>query len=195
MDCDTYREWMSLWLDQRLTQDEIRQVEAHTATCPTCHAVLDGMRQVDRLLTAAPMMAPAPGFTLRFQTRLAARRRRRRTWAGLVILALATLTLSLVIVALLAASGLALWESLAISGVLVEGIGVLLDLGKAWVTLLKLTWLVLSALSRGLRHPIFIAYVVATAILTAAWTQVVARRSFSQLRISNSRLEARGGIR
>jgi hypothetical protein len=37
-------------------------------------------------------------------------------------------------------------------------------------------WLILSALARGLRHPIFVAYAVATAILAVVWTEIVARR-------------------
>jgi hypothetical protein len=36
MECDTCREWMSLWLDGRLVQAEIEQVEGHVATCPDC---------------------------------------------------------------------------------------------------------------------------------------------------------------
>ncbi len=176
MECDTCREWMSLWLDNRLTQGEIRQVESHTATCPACRALLDAIHRVDRLLAAAPMMSPAPGFTARFQARLSSRRRRYRTWAGLVTLALATLALSLATMILLAIPGLTLWENLSTSGMLAQSIGLLLDLAQACVALLKLAWLIVGALARGLRHPIFIAYIVATAILTVVWAQVVTRR-------------------
>jgi predicted anti-sigma-YlaC factor YlaD len=176
MECDIYREQMSLWLDQQLTQEAMRQVEAHTTTCSSCRAALEALRRVDRLLASTPMVAPAPGFTTRFQARLAARRRRHRTWAGLIILILATLTLTLGGMALLALPGLALWESFSASGVLTQSIGLLLDMGEAMLSLLQVAWLILSALARGLRHPIFVAYAVATAILAVVWTEIVARR-------------------
>jgi predicted anti-sigma-YlaC factor YlaD len=176
MECDTYREQMSLWFDRQLTQEEMRQVEAHTTTCPSCRAALEAVRRVDRLLASTPMVSPAPGFTARFQARLVARRRRHRTWVGLIILVLATLTLTLGGMALLALPGLALWESFSASGVLTQSIGLLLDLGEAVVSLLQVAWLILSALARGLRHPVFVAYAVATATLAVVWTEIVARR-------------------
>lgn len=186
MECDTYREQMSLWLDDQLAQEEIRHLESHTATCPSCRAALHTLRRVDRLMAAAPMMSPAPGFSARFQTRLAARRRRNRTWAGIITLALAALALALGAMVLLAIPSLALWESLSASGLLTEGIGLLLDLGEAGAALLRLTWLIASALARGLRHPVFLAYAGATAILAAVWTQIVARRAFFGFRVVSS---------
>ena len=58
MECGTCREWMSLWLDGRLVQAEIEQVEGHIATCPDCRTALDALRHVDRLLSAAPLVQP-----------------------------------------------------------------------------------------------------------------------------------------
>jgi hypothetical protein len=78
-------------------------------------------------------------------------------------------------IALLAASGLTLWGNLAITGLLPQATGLLLDLGKAMAAFLNLAWLIASALARGLRHPVFIAYIAATVILIAAWTQIVTR--------------------
>jgi anti-sigma factor RsiW len=176
MECDTYREQMSLWLDDQLTQEEMRQMEAHTATCSSCRAALEVLRRVDRLLASTPMVSPAPGFTARFQARLVARRRRHRTWAGFIILVLATLTLTLGGMALLALPGLALWESFSASGVLTQSISLLLDMGEAGVSVLRVAWLIISALARGLRHPVFVAYAMATAILAVTWTEIVARR-------------------
>lgn len=180
MKCDTYREQMSLWIDSQLTQDEIRRIEAHTATCQACRSALDALHRVDRLLVSAPMMSPAPGFSARFQVKLAARRRRRRTWAGVATLMLATLALLMGAIIVVGISGLALWQSLSASGLLTQGIGLLLDLGKALAASLRLTWLVIDALSRGLRHPLFIAYTVLTALLVVAWTQIVTRRVFAR---------------
>jgi hypothetical protein len=86
-------------------------------------------------------------------------------------LTLATLVLLLGATAVLAASGLTLWDNFAITGLT----GLLLDLGKAMAVSFNLTWLILSALARVLRHPVFIAYFAATAILIAAWTQIITR--------------------
>jgi predicted anti-sigma-YlaC factor YlaD len=175
MECDTYQEQISLWLDDQLTEDEIRQIEAHAATCASCRAAMDTLRRLDRLLDATPMIAPVPGFTERVQARLVTRRRRSRTWAGILTLTVATLVLFIGATAMLAASGLTLWGNLAITGLLPQATGLLLDLGKAVATFLNLTWLIASALARGVRHPVFIAYVAATTILIAVWTQIVTR--------------------
>lgn len=179
MECDTHREQISRWLDNQLAEDEIRELKVHTATCPNCQAALTSMRLVDQFLTSVPIMAPAPGFTSRFQTRLVARRRRHRTWAGLMILVFATMALFWGATAFLAVSGLALWENLASSGLLTQGVGLVLDLGKAVAASLKLVWLVFRSLAQGMRHPAFVAYAVATAILSAFWTQIVTRRALA----------------
>ncbi len=176
MECGTCREWMSLWLDGRLVQAEVEQVEGHVATCPDCRTALDALWYVDRLLSAAPLVMPAPGFTLRFQARLAARRRRRRTWAGILTLGLATLGIMLVAGVLLALYGLEWWEFLTASGWLGQGVGLLLSLGKAWVALLNLARLVAGGLLRCLEHPAVIAYAIVTAALTLTWTHIVRRR-------------------
>jgi predicted anti-sigma-YlaC factor YlaD len=176
MECETYREQMSLWIDHQLAPQEIQELESHAATCPSCRASLDAFRRLDRLLASAPMMSPATGFTARFQYRLTTRRRRRRTWAGLFTLLIATMILSLGAVTILAVSGLAVWETASATGLLSDGISLLLDLGKVAVAALKLAWLILSALTQGIRHPVFIAYALATAILMAAWARVVTQR-------------------
>ncbi len=176
MECNTCREWMSLWLDGRLVQAEIEQVEGHVATCLDCRTALDALRHVDHLLSAAPLVLPAPGFTLRFQARLAARYRRRRTWAGILILGMATLGILLVTGVLLALYGLGWWEFLTTSGWLGQGIGLLLSLGKAGLALLNLARLVASGLVRCFEQPVVIAYALVTAALTMAWTHIVRRR-------------------
>jgi predicted anti-sigma-YlaC factor YlaD len=176
MECETYRERMSLWLDQQLSSQEIRQLEAHTVACPACRATLEQFRHVDWLLAAAPMMEPAPGFAVRFQAKLTARRRRRRTWAGVLTLALASLGILVGATVLLTISGLAVWEGISSSGLLARSVGLLLELAKTGADILELVWLIMTALVRGARHPVFIAYVVATALLFAAWTHIVANR-------------------
>jgi anti-sigma factor RsiW len=185
MECNTCREWMSLWLDGRLVQAEIEQVEEHVAACTDCCTALDALRHVDRLLSAAPLVLPAPGFTLRFQARLAARRRRRRTWAGVLTLGLATLGILLVTGVLLVLYGLEWWQFLTASGWLGQGVGLLLSLGKAWMALLNLARLVAGGLARCLEHPAVAAYAIVTATLTLVWTHIVRRRLLTYPIVAN----------
>jgi anti-sigma factor RsiW len=186
MECDTCQEQMSLWIDDQLTPNEIREIEAHAAACPSCRASLDTLRRLDRLLTSAPMVSPLPGFSDRFQAKLVTRRRRRRTWAGLLTLMLATLALSLGAALLLMLSGLTLWGSLPVGELLPQATSLLLNLGKVAAASLKLTWLILGALARGLRHPVFIVYVAATAILIAVWTEIVLSRTLARHPVSTN---------
>jgi predicted anti-sigma-YlaC factor YlaD len=184
MECNNYQERMSLWIDNQLTQNEIREIEAHTAMCLTCRTSLEALKRLDRLLSAAPLVSPVPGFSNRFQARLAARHHRRRTWAGLLTLTGATLVLLLGAVAVLIVSGLALWGNLPISLISPQATSLLLDLGKAVAASLNLVWLIVSALARGLQHPAFIVFMAATAVLIAIWMQIVARRVFVRRPVS-----------
>jgi hypothetical protein len=74
------------WLlnDQPLTPTEKRDLDAHIRTCKHCTALAETGLE----LRSVRMVSPMPGFTARFQKRLAAQRiadRRRRLW-GLVVL-------------------------------------------------------------------------------------------------------------
>ena len=76
------------WLlnDQALTPTEKRDLDAHIRTCKQCAALAETGLE----LQTVRMVAPAPGFTVRFHQRLAAQRiadRRRRLW-GLIVLLL-----------------------------------------------------------------------------------------------------------
>jgi len=184
MECDTYQEQMSLRLDGQLTPDEMGQLDAHVATCAVCRTSLDALRRVDRLLVSVPAVSPAPGFTSRFEARLAARRHRRRAWAGLLTLMVGTLFLLVAAMTLVTISGLVLWESLSADGLLIPVVALVLDLGKALAAALKLIWLVLSAMARGTRHPAFVAFSLAGAILTVIWAQLAAHRALVPNRVA-----------
>jgi hypothetical protein len=76
------------WLldDERLTPEQERDLRLHLRTCVTCTA----LARANLTLRAAPMSAPAQGFALRFQARLAAERKaqRQRSFIGLTLLLL-----------------------------------------------------------------------------------------------------------
>jgi len=84
MDHRQYEDW--LLDDERLTADQDRELRIHLRSCPTCNT----LAQANLSLRSSAVIAPAPGFTLRFQVRLAAQRKveRRRTSIGLFLLAI-----------------------------------------------------------------------------------------------------------
>ncbi|MEW5941249.1 MAG: hypothetical protein AB1750_16420 [Chloroflexota bacterium] len=75
------------WLlnEQPLNNEEKRELQLHAQACDRCAA----LAEVNLELRAVKMAAPAPGFTLRFQKRLARRRviEARNRLVGLMILA------------------------------------------------------------------------------------------------------------
>lgn len=75
------------WLleGQVLTPQQKRDLNAHIQTCAYCAA----LTETELALKSARMVAPAPGFTARFQQKLLARRaaeRRMRFWGAIVFI-------------------------------------------------------------------------------------------------------------
>ena len=75
------------WLlnDKNLTPAERRELDLHLRTCLHCTA----LSATGLALRSASVVPPAPGFTVRFQKRLAAQKiaeRRRRLWGTIVLL-------------------------------------------------------------------------------------------------------------
>jgi predicted anti-sigma-YlaC factor YlaD len=90
--CEEYTEWMSLAQDGMLDRTQTRLLHKHIATCPPCMTVWESMTIVSQMLRAAPMVEPIPGFTKRFEIRLAYREeqhRRAMVWLLLGIGAIA----------------------------------------------------------------------------------------------------------
>lgn len=83
MDHRPYEDW--LLNDLRLSPDQDRDLRAHLRNCTTCTA----LAQANLALRSATVIAPAEGFALRFQARLAVQRKvqRRQTIIGLCLLA------------------------------------------------------------------------------------------------------------
>jgi len=83
MDHRPYEDW--LLDDERLTPEQDRDLRIHLRSCPECAA----QARANMALRSAPVTAPAEGFALRFQVRLAAERKvqRRRSLIGLFLMA------------------------------------------------------------------------------------------------------------
>ena len=73
------------WLlnDMPVTPEQQRELELHLRDCSYCSA----LAETSRMLKASKIVAPVPGFTARFQARLAERKivdRRRRLWGSVL---------------------------------------------------------------------------------------------------------------
>ena len=83
MNHQPFEEW--LLNDKNLTPSETRELDLHLRTCVHCTA----LSATGLALRSANMIAPATGFTLRFQQRLTAQKiaeRRRKLWGMIVFL-------------------------------------------------------------------------------------------------------------
>ncbi len=82
MDHLPYEGW--LLNDEHLTPEQDRNLRVHLRNCPACA----GLERANLALRSAAVTAPAAGFSLRFQTRLATQRKleQRRSLIGLFLL-------------------------------------------------------------------------------------------------------------
>jgi predicted anti-sigma-YlaC factor YlaD len=65
------------WLFERkaLSRDQARDLEDHLATCDSCRALANAWTSIEDQIHSASMIAPVPGFTQRWRSRLADHRR------------------------------------------------------------------------------------------------------------------------
>jgi hypothetical protein len=78
-----FEEW--LLNETPLSHAQKRELDRHVRSCAYCSALL----QTEKALRSVKMVAPAEGFTARFQARLAQRRlaeRRRKAWGSILFL-------------------------------------------------------------------------------------------------------------
>jgi len=73
------------WLlsEEPLSDEQSKELLEHLDTCETCCQIDTGWNGVQDLFHTVPEIAPAPGFTMRWQTRLAEQRRKhqqRQSW-------------------------------------------------------------------------------------------------------------------
>src|SRR5215213_9563106 len=61
-DCRVLRPLLSAYMDNDLTPDELRAVQAHVATCTECAATLAEYRRLRSLVRALPQPAPPPAL-------------------------------------------------------------------------------------------------------------------------------------
>lgn len=175
-----YGERMSLALDGRLSAQERAELELHLAACGECRDRWAAFQHVDRVLSSAAKIAPAPGFARRFSTRWARqqalqaqRARRERVLAGAGVLAVGAIALALLVAPLVVVA----WTGL---GSLVTGTPTLLAdsverVARWWVTLRALgeasrSLIGVLAPSSG---PFIAGYGLMLVVILAAWVSTM----------------------
>lgn len=97
---DIFTEQISLWLDNELSVPEAAELQAHLGDCPACQHTYQVLQRVDTLLRsgASVVVAPAPGFTARFENHLAQQQARHNghIWVGFGVLLVGTLFLFII---------------------------------------------------------------------------------------------------
>lgn len=79
MTCEEVTAIMSDALDDRLNKETWQQLQTHIEACQACWSTWAAFKDVDRILKAAPLVAPPAGFAKR-ATQAAVAAQRRRTW-------------------------------------------------------------------------------------------------------------------
>lgn len=97
----TFQDWL---FEDTLDAGQADALHSHLETCADCRNLVGAFRLVERSLHAAPLVAPTPGFTLRWQSLLEAERsrlhRRQVRYAALIGLSGAVILLGLLAILL-----------------------------------------------------------------------------------------------
>jgi predicted anti-sigma-YlaC factor YlaD len=177
IDCTEWHEQIWLWLEGDLNAAEIDALQTHLKGCADCRLEVARQRQLTQLLTVSSMIAPVPGFTIRFQDRLQARRLRARTWLGVGTLILASLTGVIAFASALLLSGSSWWQALPLQSMLNAGVKASIALSESLATILDVLLLIGRVFARGLNQPAFAIYAIFTAMIAMTWIFVVGKRS------------------
>lgn len=85
MNCERARELMTASLDDELTQDGLRELEAHVSECESCRNELANMKQLGDLLDAIELPKPSEEDMMKYWPSVYARIERGMGWSLLVI--------------------------------------------------------------------------------------------------------------
>jgi predicted anti-sigma-YlaC factor YlaD len=170
---DNFAEKISLWLDDQLSPAEIEELEAHLVDCHDCRHIYNDLRRVDQLFQAAAgqMAAPSPGFSQRFEARLAQRQPVElwQVWAAVGALFLGTM---LIFGAWAIVSSLTLVNASAMlfdAGIFYQGFVALIESAGGIRILVNLGALLLKASLIMMQQPLFWGGVLITVSLIGLW--------------------------
>jgi anti-sigma factor RsiW len=71
------------YIDGRLKESELREMEKHLAACPACTVRVNEFRSVGSLLDELPMIEPSVAFDIRLHARIAAEPVKQDWWSWL----------------------------------------------------------------------------------------------------------------
>jgi len=165
---------MSLYLDDLLNPDEVRDLQAHLARCEDCRQMWEAMCWISSQLKAEPAVAPAPDLAQRVKARILAREtRRRRFYSSIGVLfgsvglwVAAALALLLLVLVWRPSPQVVVFDLLI--PLLKSVLSTLVVLGRA-------CWSVVQALLTQEASPLLLACGVLALALTVLWTRVVFR--------------------
>jgi hypothetical protein len=86
MNHQPFKDW--LLSEERLEAEQAQALQQHLRECADCRQIESAWADAHALIQRAPDAAPVPGFTTRWQARLAARRlqeQRRQAWAAIAV--------------------------------------------------------------------------------------------------------------
>lgn len=174
---DTYAEKISMWLDGELPPGEAGQLQKHLAHCTACQHTYQAMQHVHALFRHAStsLTGPEPGFTGRFETRLARHTatERWRLWAGLSVLLLGTFFFAaagaVVGGVALVSAGATLFDTTT----LYYGLGLLGERVNEVRLVVNLAGLVVKVALLTMRQPVFWGVLAAAAGLAGLWVRLV----------------------
>lgn len=165
---------MSLALDGMLSSEEQKAFEGHLRSCVGCQGHWVRWQQVDALLAAEPVAAPAPDFSARVLERVSQRGQRQRRLLGGALLLGGSLSVWGMV--LLSLAGAALLWVLSDPSVAVHGAQVLSQLLGAGSLLVKAVGLGLESLVGPSVLPLLLTFVCVMMALTVLWARLVQRR-------------------
>ena len=70
MNCNKIRDLLSLYIDQMLDEDQVKEVDEHLSTCDSCRKELDEMKEILGLLNQAEMVPVPEAFNFRLKKAL-----------------------------------------------------------------------------------------------------------------------------
>jgi predicted anti-sigma-YlaC factor YlaD len=177
MQHDVFKEKVSLWLDNELNAGEVSELQQHLAQCPACQHAYQTIQQIHHLFRDAStsIATPAPGFTTRFEARLAgySATKRWHMWAGLVTLLLGAvflLTIGAAVVGLTLLGTGAAWFS---TSSLYYALGLIGELVNQARLLTNLVGLGLKVALLTMNQPLFWVFVLVALGLAGFWVRLL----------------------
>lgn len=177
MTTDEYTEKISQWLDDDLDTTEQMKLRQHLSECDHCQHAYEQMKRVDQLLRSAAlvMVAPSPGFTHRFEARLADYRPQKlwHIWVALVALLFGSL---LFVVAWGIWGGLTLVSMGSVvlnTRLLTQGLFLVADTAEDVRLFGELGVLVVKTSLITMQQPLFWGFVIVAAASVGLWFRLM----------------------